>query len=483
LETPAALLAVGELVDLARDLERGDYLDLALDRVGLLAKRQLSSLDEMTLRFFAGNAWLDKYAIASFSGDRDAHDWAQPELKNGILALRSVIANESFNSWPRVRRAQLYTNLGNALSTLGRSLAAIAYRDKALSLIPRFGMALGTRAESIDAFRGTLYRSRDIRAYLVAASEGFAAATARDALYESAAYAPVIEKWSERAAELQAWIAVHPEDAPPHIDEDPNIPEGGYRMWCWQERLVVNPLNDLGQPINAALRDALHLPPIAPHDPRAELLFGALDTMKQELCSARWSLYEAIMARNRHFSDGVAHHNTGDEPLYGLWIERIKSAYRVAYSIFDKIALFINVYFEVGVQAGDVTFWNIWGKPIEPRPVFAKSCNWPLRGLYWISRDLSERSFKDVMEPDARGMAELRNYIEHRFVRIVAGEGPSGEAAHGLLYQVTFRDLRRRSLAVLRLAREALIMLASAVYVEEQRRGPNRGPWTVLKQL
>ncbi|HEY1656318.1 MAG TPA: LA2681 family HEPN domain-containing protein [Candidatus Tumulicola sp.] len=484
LETPEALSALGALIDLAGDLKRSDGLDLALDWAGSLATRQLASSEGMTLQFFTGNAWLEKYASALSKGARQSHDWSQPELKNAILALRSVVANESFAGWPLVRRAQLYTNLGNALSTLGRSLEAIAYRDKALSLIPTFGMALGTRAESIDAFRGVLYRSEDIHAYLVAASEGFAAATARDAAYESTGYAPVIERWSKRCTELQSWLVERPGDAPPDIEVDPAIPESVYRGWCWRQRLIVNPLNDLGRPTRQAMVDNLHLPPIAPHDQTAELLFGYLDTLKQEFCSARWSLYEAITAREQHFSDRITHHDTGDKPLHGLWIERIKSAYRVAYSVFDKVALFLNVYFELEMPAGDVTFSKVWGKqPLEPRVIFTASNNLPLRGLYWISRDLGERGFKDVTEPDAQGMAELRNYIEHRFVRVVAAYGLTGSGAQGLLYRVTLRDFQRRAITILRLAREALIMLVSAVYVEERRKGPNRGPWTALKKL
>jgi hypothetical protein len=206
--------------------------------------------------------------------------------------------------------------------------------------------------------------------------------------------------------------------------------------------------------------------------------------MRQEFCSARWTLFEALIARQPHFADNLVHHDTGDEPLYGLWIERIKSAYRLAYAIFDKIALFVNVYFELRVDTGKVTFSKIWTEDSKDiRALFAMSRNLPLRGLFWISRDLAEPGFKDVMEPDARGMAELRNYIEHRFVRVVTRYGPTRIGAQDLLYTVTPYDLQRRALSVVRLAREALMMLVSAVYVEELRKWPGRGPWTTLRRL
>jgi hypothetical protein len=69
-------------------------------------------------------------------------------------------------------------------------------------------------------------------------------------------------------------------------------------------------------------------------------------------------------------------------------------------------------------------------------------------------------------------------------VRIVATYGSfGGRGAQDLLYTVTLGDFQRRVLAVLRLAREALIMLVSAVYVEERRKGPGRGPWATMRPV
>jgi hypothetical protein len=121
-----------------------------------------------------------------------------------------------------------------------------------------------------------------------------------------------------------------------------------------------------------------------------------------------------------------------------------------------------------------------WGRELDG---VEKQLRQQRRDLYWISQDLAERGFREIMEPDAQGMAELRNYIEHRFVRVVTRYGPTGIGVQDLLYTVTVGDLQRRALSVVRLAREALMMLVSAVYVEERRKGPGRGPWTTLTRL
>jgi hypothetical protein len=394
-----------------------------------------------------------------------------------------VLANDALSTWPPVRRAQLFTNIGNIASTLGRVTEAIYYRDEAIRTVPQFGMALGTRAESLDAYRGILYRSKDRRSLIAGAAAGFEAATAPDAIFENPGYGSVKARWAARRDELQAWLCENRVDPLSEYAIDPQTEERTYRRWCLNERLMLNPLNELG-PIEAAASDSLHLPPIAPHDARTALLFGFLDALSQEFSSARWSYFEAQNSSASHFSDaGLAPHDTGDEPLYGLSVERMKSAYRTVYSIFDKIALFVNIYFGVGLDAAGVTFSKIWRENKALRPIFASSRNWPLRGLYWVARDLSEPGFQDVTEPDARAMALMRQYLEHRCLRVVSTGRPPVEVVSPELFVVDHADFGRRTLKLLRLGRAALIMLVSAVYVEERQRGPNRGAWTKLPRL
>lgn len=478
-----SLQLVGQLIDLAGDLRRPDTIEEGIAWLDSLETPGLSLIDKMTVSLFRGNAWLELYAQARRRGTRDDFDWVQPELERALLAFRRVLANDAFSIWPPVRRAQVFTNIGNIASTLGRVTEAIYYRDEAIRTVPRFGMALGTRAESLDAYRGILYRSKDKNSLVAGAAAGFEAATAPDAFFENPEYGSVKARWAARRDELQAWLCENRVDPLSEYAIDPQTEERAYFRWCLVERLMLNPLNELG-PIEAAASDSLHLPPVAPHDGRAELLFGLLDGMKQEYSSARWSYFETQDSLVSHFSDAaLAPHDTGDEPLYGLAVERMKSSYRTVYSLFDKIALFVNIYFGVGLDAAGVTFSKIWREKKTLRPIFAASRNWPLRGLYWIARDLYEPGFQDATEPDARAMALMRQYLEHRYLRVVSTGRPPVEVVSPELFVVDHTDFGRRTLKLLRLGRAALAMLVSAVYVEERQRGPNRGTWAKLPRL
>lgn len=77
--------------------------------------------------------------------------------------------------------------------------------------------------------------------------------------------------------------------------------ERAYRQWCLDKRLFLCPLNDLG-PYLAAATDDLMLPGIRerfderPGDYSPPPIIGFFSQMKQEYVSARYMLFEGIVA-------------------------------------------------------------------------------------------------------------------------------------------------------------------------------------------
>ncbi len=393
--------------------------------------------------------------------------WDQPELQEQVLLLRRIVSDPAFPAIQPMYRTQVLTNLGNIFSTLGRIVEAVELRDRALQINPKFGMALGNRAKSLAYYGGALYQRKDQRKFIAAAATGFAEATAEDAYYEMD-YTPTINQWREQREKWDSWLGQNPLETPRDRSVWPESSHA-YRDWCSIERLFLDPLNDLGA-ITTAAGDHLHLPAIVPRDARSEMLMGYLDTMKQEYASARWTLYEALTSGDEHPSDtGLAPHDTGDEPVYGLRIERMKTTYRTAYSIFDKISLFLDAYFSLNIKR--VTFREVWKKARETP--FASAQNWPLRGLYWLSRDLFEPEFMAVTDPDSQAVAEIRNHLEHKYLRVVRDgvtDGGASATADPLVYIVKQGAFEKRTLRLLNLARAALIYLVLAIHAEEHRK-------------
>jgi tetratricopeptide (TPR) repeat protein len=475
-DSTQARTMLAKLVDTAGERANMAGLDLALKWSDELCQRELSGPDHLIILYFRANAWGRIERVRNKSNDDQKWRWKQPELQEEMLLLRRVIASPSFSNLHRRYQVQVLTNLGNVFSTIGRVTEAIELRDRVLAISPRFGMALGTRAESLLAYGRVLRKTKDGLPFLRAAIRGFEDATSEQAFYESSSYDPVKRKWRATCDDLVEWANRHvPAADAPHCGASVQALTP-YREWCVEQRLCLSPLNDLGAVYESAY-DRLHLPALAPHNARSEMLMGYLDTMQQELVSARWSYYETKSLSRSHDSDASLRvHDTGDGPVFGLRNERMKMAFRAAYSVLDKIAYFLNAYFNLGISASAVSFRSLWFERdrISIRSTLAGSKNWPLRGLYWLARDFIEPDFIDVTEPDAVALADIRNHIEHKYLRVVR-EDPDLHETTGidsLVYVVGQISFEARTLRLLKLVRAALLYLVLAVHDEEMKKPP-----------
>lgn len=142
--------------------------------------------------------------------------------------------------------------------------------------------------------------------------------------------------------------------------------ERTYRLWCLEHRLFLCPLNDLG-PYLAAAADDLMLPPLTERfDDRPDghlppPIIGLFSQMKQEYVSARFMLFEGMDSTKVHYSDrDVTLTDTFDYPLYSLASERVRTAFRIAYSLLDKVAFLVDRYWNLKKAPERISFKNVW---------------------------------------------------------------------------------------------------------------------------
>ena len=155
----------------------------------------------------------------------------------------------------------------------------------------------------------------------------------------------------------------------------------------------------------------------------------------------------------------------------------------MAYSLFDKIAFFINDYFKVGLSERQVSFRSVWyqrgGIPKSLNAIFRDRHNWPLRGLFWLSKDLYEPAFQEATDPDAEGLAHL-SHLEHKYCQvnedlgIRCSEIATSRKGSPLGLRIGRDMLDSKGLHILKLARSALIYLSLAVHREETARNASR---------
>lgn len=478
------LANIGSLIDFSDDLQREDGTARALEWCEILERRNPLTQDFLLLEYFRANAWGNRQRYSHRDTDA-AWSWEQPELQKQVFHLRRVVNHPGFDEFHSLRRCQVLTNLGNQMNTVGRFVEAMEYWDRALSINRQFGMALGNRGYGLERYARALYDDGHKALFARFAHDTLNAALSTKAYYESPAYEGAKAVFVEVRARL-APVA----NAASGIDvNNHNIgaseEERQYRHWCLQTRLFLNPLNDLGAH-SIASNDVLTLPDFVTGIHEPPTLIGFFNQMKQEFVSARWLYYEGVHAKDPHFSDrGVLLFNTLDYPSYGLAIEKIKAAFRIAYSLFDKIGFFLNDYMQLGVKEKDVYFKNIWYRNYEKRelrPELEQSENWPFRGLHWLAKDLVEKEFEDVMEPDAEALYKIRNHLEHKYLKVHEMLIPrtpdtmlSSLWTDRLAYSVQRQVFEAKTLRLLRLARAALIYSSLGMHREEIRRQKHRG--------
>lgn len=433
---------------------------------------------QATAHYYRANAWHNR---AAENGTLQSWAWEQPELQEEILELRRAVRHPGFAMLPPFQRWQIRTNLGNKLSAVGRTIEAVAEWDRVLAEEPGFAKAAGNRGQAFITYARGLEDTGHIAALLAEAHASLRSATATAALHE-ADMARVVPTYEAGLAEIASYIDV--EAARTMIGREfplgTTAEEIAYRRWCLTERLFINPLNDIGA-LSIAATDAMMLPSVT-ESSKSHLpppIFGFFNQMKQEFVSARYTLYEGLNALQPHFSDtDVKLVNTLDYPAYGLATERLRMAFRAAYSILDKIAFFLNAY--AGINHKNlhrISFRSVWYDGADPKKALlsqlAQHPNLPMRALFWLSKDFYEEEFKKVTDPDAEAMADVRNHLEHRYLQLHdmgAGDDDADSAQPGLRYSLAREDFAARTLKLFRYARAALIYLAKSVRAEERMR-------------
>lgn len=477
-----ALAYIGRLIDDAFDasFERGAKRALYL--LDELAKRTLSDEDGALIEYFRANAWA---ARSHLGKTRRSWSWGLPEHQEELLALSRAATHPGFASLEKVRRCQILTNHANLLNLVGRSIDAIAGWDAALKIIPEFAMARGNRGYGLKTLAGMIVDDRERAILALHAYDALRSTTDDDAIHESVDPRPAVAFFAKQAFELEGAVDIEAVRALQHLDqgeEGRSKTERTYRSWCLEHRLFLCPLNDLGRHLAAAIDD-LMLPPLTeglndrPDGYLPPPIIGFFNQMKQEYASARFTLFDGMSSTRVHFSDrGVVLNDTLDYPLYSLASERVRMAFRIAYSLLDKVAFLVDRYWELGKTPDRISFKNVWMVENKTRllPQFEERDNLPLRGLFWLSKELFDNQFKLTTAADARELHTIRNALEHTYLRVSEGWAKpftiAGVNNNGFGIAIGSDELEAKAIRVMQMARSALFYVSFAIGVEERRK-------------
>lgn len=478
-----ALAHIGQLIDHAFDasFERGAKRALYL--LDELAERELIDADGALVEYFRANAWA---ALSHIANVRRSWSWEAPERQAELLALSRASNHAGFASLDKVRQCQILTNHANLLNTVGRTIDAIAIWDAALKIIPRFALAWGNRGCGLGDYARMVFDDYERAILALHAFDSLRSSMEEDAFFDSGDPRGAVTYFSGHATEIAGAVNL---DA---VRKMQNLDQGNagrskiervYRRWCLEHRLFLCPLNDLGRHLAAATDDLMLPPLIEGFNDRPDRylpppIVGFFSQMKQEYVSARFVLFEGISSTQVHFSDrGVALTDTLNYPLYSLASERVRTAFRIAYSLLDKVAFLVYRYWNLDKKQPDrVSFKNVW--MVEGKacllPQFEKYDNLPLRGLFWLSKELFDEQLKLTTAADARELHAIRNALEHTYLRVSEGWAKpfmiNGTNNGSFGIAIGSDELEAKAIRVMQMARSALFYVSFAIGVEARKK-------------
>ncbi|MBX3489061.1 LA2681 family HEPN domain-containing protein [Parvibaculum sp.] len=474
-----AINCVARLIDLSTEVRSEAGIKRAFGMLKEINRRSLTPAQQATLHYFRANAWGAKRVIEAKVEPRQ---WEQPDRQQQILALFMAKNHDGFASLNEIRRCQILTNLGIQFNEVGRFIEAIELWDRALDILPNFAMAHGSRGDGLKYYGLASEDGYDREVLLLAAHRAFVSATAKGALWDSD-YPPAFrEHFRTGAREIDerldlAAIASDLDLDSPRLGR--SKAEEAYRRWCLGHRLFLNPLNDLG-PHPIAASDYLMLPSLRVGLEEAGMpsIIGFYSQMKQEYAFARLLLYEGQPRDYVHFADRrVRLTNTLNYPSFSMATEKMRAAFRLAYSILDKVGYFINSYWRLGTEPHRVGFRSVWYDHTVEKPKlhnrFKDYENWPLHGLFWLSKDLFDDRFQRATNPDAQQIFNIRNHLEHKYLQVheswasAAIRDPSTDS---IGYSISSDDFASKAVRLLKITRAAMIYLPLAVHMEERAR-------------
>lgn len=368
-----------------------------------------------------------------------------------------------------------YTNLGNTYQVIGRYIAAIDCFQNALLISNDFAMA--SLNLSFLLFR---YAPMQIKCY-----EQNYYHHACYYYYKQTVRCKINLENQKYLEELKHCISLFdsayvkkylnkPLELPPfQVD---NQAEADYRNYLLLHRLFLDPCLEILSAHCFAV-DSINLPFEAPYSDREKEFIGLFNQIKQEYNWARLLWYKTSTEEAyEHYSDQELDLvDTGDSSDYSLKESMLRTAFKAAYSIFDRIGFFINQYFEVGLSGAKVSFKNIWKEQLIdengqvyftiPKPIMSTYLNNPLiRAMYWLQKDFYERKEINVTTPNAERIFQMRNDIEHNCLRTGTQSYSTSftkYTAEGKIENNTFR--------LLKLARELIIYLCLAVNFDRKK--------------
>lgn len=424
-----------------------------------------SQEDKRVFFYYLGNGYGERANIRRQANPQ--HGYFQKEASDFHLAAECYRKACQYGTQDFVT-TQTFVNLGNDMDHQGRCLEALDYYERALSILPDFGMALGNKG------LGLRYYARiSGKRQLLVLSEAY---HCLDLALQSKTTPPYArDRFLKAKEEIEKALA--DKLMPPPFSKEYKNPgksqfEKDYLDFGLKHGLYLNACNFCSQRCNKAIEDNFTLEtmvvPIGAdldNDPFLRMQ-DWLNQMRVAYATARYLLFQAIESSYdlSFVLRNVLIMETLDHSIYDIGIELLKVAFRSFYSILDQIAGVIDEYLGFGIGINNVYFSSVWfktdcekGKKTKVvRQEFLDKKAWTLNALYDLNFDLGHSAYY-------KQLRRMRNRLIHSFVTVRDyQENPTPEA-------LDRQELETRTIELAKLVRNAIGYLIFFLWNDTRR--------------
>lgn len=437
------LSIIGCLIDVGSIKYRKDLIEEAIE---IFESHNNERLPEY-LNYNAANGYLALFHIMLQEGEG--------YFKSGEYAIKAIELFRNAGNEPNT-----LTNYGNALDEIGRPIEAIGAYDRALMVDGDFGMALGNKAQAISKIAVI---SQFQGSYLIYAYQHFKRALDNEDSIKSFADESVLVRFKNDMAYIESLFKDNPEKLEGSL-KHPSLKLKEtkfveyYTSFCLDNDLYIN-LHFFSNVTEESVGDTLGLnfvSKILNNNNELNDLVFRLNEIKEAYIGARLSLVQSQYV-NKDFSNISKQTliiNPLDYSVSNIYTSYVKMAFKEAFSVLDKIAIFLNRYLDLGYAEDNkrLSYHTIWYKSLNKDNGIndtLDSNDHNLYGLYSLLREIRSSEYDDI-----------RNALTHRYVRLFRHMNVDGE------YE--YEEFVEKTVELMRHIKYAIIYLHNYINTSEQ---------------
>jgi len=290
------IATLGELFESSREDNNLEELLHSIEIANSINYEDFDSQSKANYYYFLGNAWSYVHRLKH---PDTTFEFELEEIEKQIIYYRKALGLLRKDNNDLIT-CQVLTNIGNLFSHIGRIVEAQEYYNLCLDINPNFGMAIGNRDFGLFHYAKVIFEPVQQFIFMQYARQDLLKSFELSDVYIDAKNA-----FFSLAKHIEKYYPIRELDSFKKYDDyykSLKPEEVEYRKWCAENRLFINPLNDVLKE-SVVAQDYLFTPSMVLKVNEKPIYQTMFNQLKQEYVSARYLFFDSLFNEGTHFSD------------------------------------------------------------------------------------------------------------------------------------------------------------------------------------